>query len=295
MARFTRRRHPRRRLGDFFDRELSEAPWEETIRKWVPLLAPAIMAAATHGLLRTAHAARSLSIVQTPHRLHELAQGLGYWAARYQALPGTPSEDDASNLASDAVRKLRRVNEPGFRGQGLIFDEVRGLDEEPEFANAIGLAGPEDDLSTFISDLTETFATFYLANDTSPIAFVHTVTAPSALRLVAPYLDEADTRLAARYAWQTCAAIYTWYEVQDPGPAPEPTLAAENRDELIDKGDSRCRTAHHQVRRGVSQRVCDKSQPRVPDGRLDATERGDLTSGPHRGALPKQLNRRVNH
>ena len=188
-----------------------------------------------HGLLRTAHAARSLSIVQTPHRLHELAQGLGYWAARYQALPGTPSEDDASNLASDAVRKLRRVNEPGFRGQGLIFDEVRGLDEEPEFANAIGLAGPEDDLSTFISDLTETFATFYLANDTSPIAFVHTVTAPSALRLVAPYLDEADTRLAARYAWQTCAAIYTWYEVQDPGPAPEPTLAAENRDELIDR------------------------------------------------------------
>ena len=71
----------RSRLGDwitFFDRELAEKSWQDTLQEWVPPLAPAVMAAATHGLLRTSHAVRSLAAQETPQRLHELAQGLGY-------------------------------------------------------------------------------------------------------------------------------------------------------------------------------------------------------------------------
>ena len=75
----------------FFDHELAEGPWSSVLRTWVPRLAPGLMAAATHGLIRTGHAVRSLSGGETPQRLHELAEGLGYWAARYQALPGRPS------------------------------------------------------------------------------------------------------------------------------------------------------------------------------------------------------------
>ena len=88
----------RDRLGDwiqFFERELAEMPWQEVVRQWVPRLAPAIMSAATHGLIRTSHAARSLSSVETPQRKYELAQGLGYWAARYYTLPGEPSVANA--------------------------------------------------------------------------------------------------------------------------------------------------------------------------------------------------------
>ena len=51
-----------RRVADwaaFFNRELADAPWQRVLANWTPRLAPAIMAAATHGLLRTAHAARS--------------------------------------------------------------------------------------------------------------------------------------------------------------------------------------------------------------------------------------------
>ena len=54
----------RERLGDWiqlFENELSEAAWQDVVRLWVPRLAPAVMAVATHGLIRTAHAARSLS------------------------------------------------------------------------------------------------------------------------------------------------------------------------------------------------------------------------------------------
>ena len=99
----------RSRLGDwiaFFDRELSEKPWQDTLREWVPPLTPAVMAAATHGLLRTSHAVRSLSSQETPHRLHELAQGLGYWAARYQVLPGSPSPTHGSFSPSSAVAPI---------------------------------------------------------------------------------------------------------------------------------------------------------------------------------------------
>ena len=133
------------------------------------------------------------------------------------------------------MRRLRRVHGPCFEGEGLIFEAVRGLDDEPDFGSAIGMSGPGDDLSAFLSDLTETFAGLYLVNDSSPIAFVHTVTAPSSLRLIAPYLDDADARLAARYAWQTCAAVYAWYGVRDAGERAAGGPPDHDRDDLIDR------------------------------------------------------------
>ena len=227
-----------RRVADwvaFYDRELDEAPWQSVLAKWTPRLAPAIMAAATHGLLRTAHAARSLAESESAPRIHELAQGLGYWAARYQELPGRPSADDTAMLPADAVRRLRQVNAPDFESEGLIFEAVRGLDQDPDFEAAIGLSGPGDDLSAFLSDLTETFAGLYLINDSSPIAFVHTVTAPSSLRLIAPYLDDADARIAARYAWQTCAAVYAWYGVREPDQRAASEPSVDDHETMVDR------------------------------------------------------------
>jgi hypothetical protein len=64
---------------------------------------------------------------------------------------------------------------------------------------------------------------------------VHAVTAPSALRLLLPYLPEVDARLAARYAWQACAALYAWYATPS---SPSPTSLeppSEPRDTLIDR------------------------------------------------------------
>lgn len=159
------------RLGDwiaFFDRELAENPWQDTLREWVPPLAPAVMAAATHGLLRTSHAVRSLSDQETPQRLHELAQGLGYWAGRYQVLPGSPSPNNAGHSPGSAVEHVDRLHGPDFDGSGGITQQVMGLDEHPEFAGTIDLVDTGGDLSSFISNLTETFAGVYLANLKNP-------------------------------------------------------------------------------------------------------------------------------
>ncbi len=172
----------RSRLGDwitFFVRELAEKSRQDTLQEWVPPLAPAVMAAATHGLLRTSHAVRSLAAQETPQRLHELAQGLGYWAARYQVLPGSPSSTNGGFSPSSAIAQVDRLHGLDFEGSGSIQQQIMGLDEQPEFAPAIDLVDTGGDLSAFISNITETFAGLYMANQKNLIAFVHTVTAPA--------------------------------------------------------------------------------------------------------------------
>jgi Questin oxidase-like len=219
----------------FFDRELAEAPWQAVLQAWVPRLAPGLMAAATHGLIRTGHAVRSLAARETAPRLHELAEGLGYWAARYQVLPGRPSGGQSGYSPREAVQYVGRVHGPEFDARGAIVQQLKGLDEHPEFAPAIDLVNTTGDLSRFISELTETFAGIYLANPRGLIAFVHAVTAPSALRLLAPYLTDADARQATRYAWQACAAIYAWYSTTPPASPAGLVPPTEDREALIDR------------------------------------------------------------
>jgi hypothetical protein len=56
----------------------------------VARLLPGLAASATHGVIRTAHAVRSLRAAgpdPDPLLIDELAQGPAFWAARYQTVP----------------------------------------------------------------------------------------------------------------------------------------------------------------------------------------------------------------
>ena len=226
------------RVGDwvaYFVRELSEARWQQVLRAWVPRLAPGLMAGATHGLIRTGHAARSLAAGETAERRHELAEGLAYWAARYQELPGRPGAPKGLRLPAEALADVSLANGPDYLPRGLISQAVKGLDAQPSFSGVIDLVDTAGDISAFVSNLTETFAHVYLANPRDPIGFIHSVTAPSALRMLAPYLSDADARLAARYAWQACAALYAWYGVSPPALAPASSDVDGHREDLIDR------------------------------------------------------------
>lgn len=219
---------------DYFAAELDSAPWREVLDTWVPRLAVGMMAGATHGLIRTAHAVRSFAADESePVRKAELISGLAYWAARYQTMPGTPGPAEP-RLASQALPTIP-IMPPRLRNQRPlnIFSAVAELDNYPPFAEVINMAAPGDDLSAWISDLTTTMAYAYLQNaGPGTIAYVHTVTAPSALRMLLPHIGDASARIGARYAWQACAAIHSrsHYPHDVTLPDNEPT-----RDELIDR------------------------------------------------------------
>jgi hypothetical protein len=224
------------RVGDwiaFFDRELAAAPWRDVLNVWVPRLAPGLIAAATHGIIRTGHAVRSLAAAETPLRLHELAEGLGYWAARYHRLPEA-SGVSAALLPSEALERVVPIPAGQQVQMGLITAGIAQLDGYPPFRDAAGLVDTSGDISATLSDLTETFAAVYLANAVRGrlIHFIHAVTGPSALRLLALHLAPETARGALRYAWQAAAALYTAFAAGEPWQNGEEAVVSQ--DDVID-------------------------------------------------------------
>ena len=193
----------------FFQRQVDANPWQAVLETWAVRLAAGIMAGATHGVIRAAHAVRALDHGETPQRVAELGEALAYWAARYQELPAAALQPGRLSPA-EALRDVPLV-EQSQRRAGLIFDAVRAVDAET-FAPVINLVDVSGDEGAFLSDLTRMSARLYLANaQHASIAMVHSVTAPAALRMLAPHLSDATRREALRYTWQACAALYSTY------------------------------------------------------------------------------------
>jgi hypothetical protein len=232
-------------LGDFrrapdwaqmLERELSDGPWPVVLDRWTERLAPGLVGAALHGLIRTGHAARALSVRDTPARRRELAEGLAYWAARYQTLPeahGGPGGD----RPSAALARVERLPLDRRARPGLISDGLHALEEWPPFLGVANLADTSGDASDFLADLTAHFALVYWeeAHDLGRvIGFIHSVTGPSAVRLVLPHVGAGARRLLLRYAWQAAAGLYAALSRADEEPAPLPA-SADEWDALVDR------------------------------------------------------------
>jgi hypothetical protein len=199
---------------EFFRNELEERPWQSVLDLWAARLAPGLMAAATHGVIRTGHATRALALEDTSARRRELADGLAYWAADYFPLPAE-RHAPAQAKPSDAIARVQMIPHETRRGNfGSLTDALAQLDSFPSFKDTLDAVDPAGDPSAFLSDLSATFARVFLANahDTyTTIAFVHAVTGPSALRPFLPYLRDTTTHAALAYAWQTAAAMYATF------------------------------------------------------------------------------------
>jgi hypothetical protein len=209
--------------------ELESDDWKLVLRRWVPRLAPGLPGVATHGLIRTAHGARSLAKRDNAVRRGELATGLAYWAINYEELPW-----DGSIAAEKSVEAALARVEPRLPArkapEGNIVTGLRALRGTPSFLPVAGLVDTSDPART-LSEITSAFARFYLRNPERRIAFTHSVTAPSALRLLAPYLDEETVRTATRFAWQAAAGIYVVYG--DPRASAPAERAPVPREDLV--------------------------------------------------------------
>jgi hypothetical protein len=219
----------------FFQDQLSRRPWTEVVREWGALLAAGLAGAATHGIIRAGHAVRALANEETPARRRELADGLAYWAATYEELPEQHAAAGGRALPSEAIQAVPLL--PAGHGHfHTIVDALVQLDDFPAFAGTISLVDVSGPVSPFISDLTATFARAYLANASdivTIIAFIHTVTAPAALRTIAGFLDTAGERTALPFAWQTSAAIYAVYATKPPQSEPEEQAGDYDADAMI--------------------------------------------------------------
>ncbi len=186
-----------------------EISWRDLLLRWWPRLLPGLAASATHGVIRTAHAVRSLRDAGAePHALlvDELAQGLGFWAARYQTLPGNPQLAGSS----DSVASLRRLPrlDPAVPSEGLgIAGRLMSLRLLDGFADGLDKWGPPLTPDDALDDLIGAAARVLVAREDVPIAFCHAVTAPAAVRLVLPELPSDLQRASVAASWQVVGAI----------------------------------------------------------------------------------------
>jgi Questin oxidase-like len=196
---------------NFFNRELKQSAWQNVLQQWSDTLAPGLAAAAAHGLIRTAHAVRSLSVKETDLRRRELAEGLGYWAAYYQPLPETKHAEGKGFKPAAAIEAVPLLPDELRRRGGSIMVALRGLESFQPFAGVADLVEIRGNTDHFLSELTEAFASSYLkvVNQRNLITLIHCVTGTAGLRSLVPYLSPATTQKMLRYGWQMAAGLYS--------------------------------------------------------------------------------------
>jgi hypothetical protein len=201
------------------------APWQRVLDLWVARLAPGISSAATHGVIRTAHAARALGRRDTAPRRAELARGLAYWAAAYEELPARAGTTKATTLDAAVAALPRYRATHGDAPAGNIVSGLRAVAAFPAFVPVRDAVALPDDPATALTALSTTFSRVLVehAPRGHAVAFVHAITGPCALRRLAPHIAATTARAALPYAWQAAAAIYTAYAATSPAPLPRDT------------------------------------------------------------------------
>jgi hypothetical protein len=224
----------------YFRDQLADQPWQEVLARWWARLLPGVAAAATHGIIRTSHAARSLPTGETAERTAELAKGLSYWAANYLELPGAARTGGQLDLAA-ALSELP-VASAGARS-GMITDALKaGLTAEPGFGSAVRALRPPRDASAGLLELGRQFSRVFLGRGwRTPVALVHAVTAPVAARSVLPLLPDELARPTYDALWNAAAALYLVYAggvEPQPLPAQVPAEPATVTDRAVASGDA---------------------------------------------------------
>ncbi|MEV8590109.1 questin oxidase family protein [Streptomyces sp. NPDC051180] len=204
----------------FLARELDDRPWREVLAEWWPRLLPGIAGGATHPVIRTGHAVRTLlTSPGTAPRRAELAHALGYWAARHRPLPPIAPLAAAPSAAAalDAVPRVPE-QEGGIRprlAQLTAFPRW-GAAPDPDTARAL--------LAELVAAATHRYATH---GHGEPVMLVHAATAPNAVLRTLPALPRELWAPSLAAAWAAAAAVTAAYAPAEAAPYRATSLNAE--------------------------------------------------------------------
>ncbi len=182
----------------FFAGVVKQIGRQAAVRRYVPLLAPAVAASATHGLMRLAYALMRGDDT-------EVANALGYWAATYLAYEGIPG-DRIATVTDPLAHLLAMREEVAFRNveapTHLLWKWIEAMGRLPAFQDRLGrlVAAPD-----FLEQIRP--ASLLLYSSSMSFEALHAVTGCHWLRLVSPYLDEPQ-KLAMHF-WEVVLALYT--------------------------------------------------------------------------------------
>ncbi|MFD8209254.1 questin oxidase family protein [Streptomyces sp. NPDC059695] len=203
-----------------FSRELADRPWRDVLAEWWPRLLPGIAGGATHPVIRTGHAVRTLlTTEETAPRRAELAHALGYWAARHQLLPPLAPLAAAPTAAAalDAVPPVREQD-------GGIRARLAQLTAFPVWGGATDPGTAKELLTELVAAATHRYAS---RGHGEPVMLVHAATAPNAVLRALPALPRALWAPSVAAAWAAAAAVTAAYTPREAAPYAETGLTPE--------------------------------------------------------------------
>lgn len=196
--------------------QVAERPWRDVLAIWWARLLPGIAAGATHGVIRTSHAVRTLLAGdESDPALTELANGLAFWAARSVTIPGAsaPAGQLGPASALDAVPRIDNQDGP-IR---LRLEQLAALPGWRQSLAALSPAREPEEARRQLAELVEAATLRYLTHGhASPVLLVHTATAPNAALHALPALPSALWIPSLDAAWAASAAITSMYAPGSP-------------------------------------------------------------------------------
>jgi hypothetical protein len=236
------------RLGEWLalmNRQVAEHAWQDVLAIWWPRLLPGVLAGATHGVIRTGHAVRALRELDNHVRRAELAHALGYWASRWQPVPGSTSGTVAHKAPSlppgpalDALPSLDANPDSGIRAR------VSQLAAAAKWPAALHAVAREPNHARFVDQVTtEALRRFPLHAQGDAVMLVHSVTAPAAVALAMPSLDPSEHGRSAWAAWAAAATVMAAYRLPMPAAPQNPRAFRERhqadlRQLAVEHGDA---------------------------------------------------------
>ncbi|MEV7293150.1 hypothetical protein AB0N79_16250 [Streptomyces microflavus] len=222
-------------LGDFsrvadwtalFERELALAPWPEVLARWWPRLLPGMSGVLTHGVIRTAHAVRAISRAGEENLAYrrELAQGLGYWAARYAShthgirpgdeYPGTGEGGGDPRTGGGGGGPRTGGGGGGPRTGGGGVPRAGDGEQVPRAGDGeqVPRTADADSAAAALDGLVAEYAGIYAsAPQRHPVPLIHSITGPAAVRLVVEHLPAAQRRPSYLVARDVSASMLDWF------------------------------------------------------------------------------------